>query len=224
MFFNESLFFAHVFVVIGLVFLGVRFGKNALISLVVLQAVFANLFVVKQMSLFGFSVTCSDVFAVGGILAMNLLQEYYGKAEANKALYASFLGLVFFIVMSKFHLGYEPLGTDQTHAAFSQILSNATRISLASIGVYFVVQKLDLRLFGFLQNFFKGKRLALRVALSLGVTQLLDTVLFTFFGLYGIVSSVFDVIFVSFLVKLLIISCSSLLVLLAKRRIKNVPV
>lgn len=224
MFINESLFFLHVFVVIGFVLLSLRFGKNALISLVVLQAVFANLFVVKQMSLFGFSVTCSDVFAVGGILAMNFLQEYYGKEEANKALQASFLGLIFFIVMSKFHLGYEPLSTDQTHTAFSQILSNATRISLASIGVYFVVQKLDIRLFSFLKRGFKAKHLALRVGLSLGITQFLDTVLFTIFGLYGIVTSVFDVIFVSFFVKLIIISCSSLLVLVAKRRIKNVPV
>ncbi len=224
MFANEILFFTHTFLVIGLVLIASRLGKAALIGLIALQAVFANLFVVKQMSLFGFSVTCSDVFAIGGILGLNLLQERYGREEANKAIKASFLGLVFFMAMSKFHLWYAPIAADLTQGAFEQILSQTTRISTASIAVYFIVQKIDLRLFGYLQALFSGKYLPLRVGVSLCLTQALDTVLFSFLGLYGLVDSIFDVIVVSFFIKCIIISCSSFFVAFAKRVLKNVPV
>ena len=224
MFANEILFFLHIFLVIGLVLGSLRIGKNALVSLIVLQAVFANLFVVKQISLFGFSVTCSDVFSIGGILGLNLLQEYYGRQEAKAALKASFLGLLFFMVVSKVHLLYTPLAEDVTQEAFVQILSHTIRISCASMGVYFIVQKLDIRLFGFLQSLFGKTYLPFRVGLSLILTQFLDTVLFSFFGLYGIVVSLFDVIVVSFLIKCMIISCSSVLVAFVKKGEKNVSI
>lgn len=221
---NETIFFTHIILVIGLVLIASRWGKHALIALIVLQAVFANLFVLKQISLFGFSVTCSDVFAIGGILGLNLLQELYGRFEANKAVKASFLGLVFFMAMSKMHLWYTPLDLDTTQIAFEQIFSSTTRISCASIGTYFLVQKLDLWLFGGLKSLLKGKYLPLRMGISLGVTQLLDTVLFSFLGLYGLVASVVDVILLSFFIKCLIIFSSSFLVAFSKRFIKHVPV
>ncbi len=224
MFGNEILFFIHILLVIGLVLTASRFGKNGLISLIVLQAVFANFFVIKQMSLFGFSVTCSDVFAIGGVLGLNLLQEYHGRGEANSAIKASFLGLLFFMAMSKMHLWYAPLNGDTTQEAFVQILSHTTRISCASIGVYFVVQKLDIRLFGLLKTLFGGRYLPLRIGTCLVITQLLDTILFSFFGLYGLVISIFDVILVSFFVKCIIISCSSFLVAIMKRNMKHVPI
>jgi uncharacterized integral membrane protein (TIGR00697 family) len=126
------------------------------------------------------------------------------------------------MVMSKIHLWYQPLSSDTTHTAFTQILSHTTRISIASVSVYFVVQKLDLRLFSFLQKIFDGKYLSMRIGISLFITQFIDTVCFSFFGLYGLVDSIFDVILLSFLVKCVIISCSSFFVLLG--RVKHVSV
>lgn len=221
---NETIFLTHVFLVIGLVLIASRWGKNALVASIVLQAVFANLFVVKQISLFGFSVTCSDVFAIGGILGLNLLQEYHGRSEANLAVRASFLGLLFFMVMSKMHLWYIPLPTDTTQSAFEQIFSSTTRITCASIGVYYLVQKMDVKLFGSLKIFFQDKHLPIRVMISLIVTQFVDTLLFSFFGLYGLVASLWDVVIVSFLVKCGIIFSSGFLIALTRRFVKHVPI
>jgi uncharacterized integral membrane protein (TIGR00697 family) len=169
------------------------------------------------MSLFGFSVTCSDVYAVGAILGLNLLQEYWGADEANRTVRISFLSLIFFTVMSQVHLFYAPLPADETHRAFFAILSSAPRIAMASILVYYIVQKLDVRFFGWIKHLFKGNYFPVRVALSLIVIQFLDTVLFSFLGLYGLVSSLFDVIALSFLIKCLIIGCSSPITIFAKR-------
>jgi uncharacterized integral membrane protein (TIGR00697 family) len=205
---NELLFFAHILLVIGFVFGATRMGKNALVALIALQGVLANLFVIKQMSLFGFSVTCSDVFSIGGILGLNLLQEYHGKDSAQSAVKVSLICLIFFACMSQFHLLYTPLGDDP----FISIFASTPRIVVASIGVFYLVQKIDVGLFGWMKG-----NLVVRLGLSLLITQLLDTVLFSFLGLYGLVESVFDIIVVSYLVKCLIIGTSSGLVGLFKR-------
>jgi uncharacterized integral membrane protein (TIGR00697 family) len=221
---NEALFFLHIFLVVGIILIISRMGKHALITFIVLQSIFANFFVVKQMSLFGFSVTCSDVFAIGGILGLNLLQEHYGRSEAKKAIKIAFFGLLFFMAMSQVHLWYTPIPEDGTQEAFSLILSHTPRIALASLGVYFFVQKLDLHLFGWLQSIFQGKYLPFRIGISLVITQFLDTVLFSIFGLYGLVASLWDVIIMSFFIKCLIISFSSFLVAFSKRFEKHVSV
>jgi uncharacterized integral membrane protein (TIGR00697 family) len=214
---NEILFFLHILLNIGFVLGAVRLGSQALTVMAALQAVLANLFVVKQMNLFGFTVTCSDVFAIGGILSLNLLQEHYGRESAQKAVRITLLCLVFFVAMSFMHLGYAPSSLDETQEAYRKLLSPQLRIVLASIGAYYIVQKLDVALFGSLKALFGGRNLGLRVGLSLTIAQFLDTVLFSYLGLYGLVQSLFDVIAVSFAVKCAIIACGAPLSALSRR-------
>ena len=84
--------------------------------------------------------------------------------------------------------------------------------------VFFVVQQFDVRLFAALQRFFKGQKLPLRLALSLIVSQTLDTVLFSFLGLYGLVSALSDIILVSLLVKGIAIGASAPFTALIRRK------
>jgi len=206
---NEILFFFHVISVVFFLFLAFRLGKEALFSFICLQGIFANLFVIKQMSLFGLEVTCSDVFAVGGMLGLNLLQEFYGRSVAKKAIWSSFCLAIFFGGMSYIHLLYTPSLHDNAHLHYVSILSNAPRLIAASFFVYLVVQLLDVRFFGFLRKIFNGRHLALRSGISLVFMQALDTALFTLLGLYGLVTSVLAVFCVSFVVKIVIISLST---------------
>ena len=91
------------------------------------------------------------------------------------------------------------------------------------MSVYYLVQKLDVALFGWMKQRWE-KGLGWRLGASLLVTQLIDTVLFTFLGLYGLVASLFDVIVVSFAVKALVIGVSSSVAAFSKRWVKHVPV
>ncbi len=213
---NEVLFLLHTFFVVAFVLIALRLGKSALLIAIALQAVLANLFVMKQISLFGFAVTCSDVFAIGAILSLNLLQEYFGKESARQAASISLFALLFFVLMSQIHLLYTPTELDTAHIAFFTILSASPRLIFASIATFYVVQQFDIRFFGWL----KGK-LPLRVAISLLMSQLFDTVLFSFLGLYGLVESVFDIIVVSFLIKCAIIALSSPFVAFSKRFVRH---
>lgn len=214
---NEVLFFFHIFVVVGSVLYALRLGRGALVTWVALQGVLANLFVVKQVGLFGFTVTCSDVFAVGAILSLNLLQEFFGKETAQKASAISLAALLFFAAMAALHLLYAPAAVDVTQGAFQTILSSTPRIVFASVAVFYLVQQIDMRLFPLLRG-----PLAVRVMTSLVLSQGLDTVLFSFLGLYGLVDSLFDVIVVSFALKALLIAASAPFAALAKKMVKHV--
>lgn len=199
---NELLFFLHIFSVLAFTLGAFAFGQNALISCISLQVVLANLFVVKQMTLFGLNVTCADVFIVGGVIGLNLLQEYWGQKLANKAIWISFFVAIFYLVMTKFHILYVPNSFDTTHNMFNGILQFMPRITIASLFVHLFVQIIRGYFYTFLQKLFKDKYFVLRNFIVTGSTQFIDTVLFCFLGLYGIVGSITSVIFVSFTIKM----------------------
>lgn len=213
---NEILFFTETLLVVGFAFWALHLGKGALTSWVVIQALIANLFVLKQISLFGFDVTASDVFVIGSLLGLNFLQEYFSKEDAAKATWICFFLMGFFTLVSQFHLLYDPSVFDTTHAAFESILSLSPRLFIASISVFFIVQQFDIRIFAFLKKSMTKTSFALRAGISLVVSQFLDTLLFSFFGLYGVVASIFDIIIFSYLIKLMIVFCFTVCVRIAK--------
>lgn len=204
---NETLFFIQTLCIVGFALGALRLGKAALTAWVTIQALIANLFVLKQITLFGFHVTASDAFVIGSLLGLNFLQEYFEKEDAQKATWICFFSLLFFVLASQLHLLYQPSPYDTAQAAFVKLLSPTPRLILASLSVFFVVQRIDIWVFGFLKQKLPQVSFAWRSALSLIFSQFLDTLLFSFAGLYGLVVSVADIILVSFTIKLIVIFC-----------------
>lgn len=204
---NELIFFTQIIVILLFALKALKLGKGALTTWVVVQALIANLFVLKQITLFGFDVTASDAFAIGSLLGLNFLQEYYGQEEAKQVAWICFFFMFFFFIVSQLHLFYQPNSYDSVHSAYQMILAPAPRLLAASMGVFFIVQQLDIRFFSFLKNQFQDLNFAFRVTITLVLTQFLDTFLFSFAGLYGLVISVVDIIIVSFAIKLMVIFC-----------------
>jgi uncharacterized integral membrane protein (TIGR00697 family) len=199
---NECIFFLHLLIASCFLWPACRLGKEALICWTCIQPILANLFVLKQITLFGFTVTCSDVYAVSCALGLNLLQEYYGKDAAKKSVFISFVMLLFFVVMAAMHLLYTQSPSDYTHAAYSTILSSTPRLVAASVVTFLIVQWFDVQFFGFLKEKFLKLSLFARNSISLTISQCIDTLLFTFLGLWGLVSDLFDVFLLSFIIKL----------------------
>lgn len=202
---NELLFFLHLILIFGFGVIALKLGKLYLTTWVAIQAILANLFVVKQIFFFHCNVTCSDVFVIGSILGLNLLQEYFDRETAKKALWGAFFAMLFFAAMSQIHLLYTPSSYDATQDAFHCVLSSSPRLFTASILVFFITQQMDIRTFHFLKNKASFIPFPLRNGISTTLTQFTDTLLFSIFGLWGLVSSLWDVILISFLIKLIII-------------------
>lgn len=213
---NEILFFTQTLIIIGFAIGALKLGKSALTTWVAVQALIANLFVLKQINLFGFNVTASDAYIIGSLLGLNFLQEYFSQDDAKKATWICFFFMLFFAVVSQVHLLYQPSLHDRTQTSFVSILSQSPRLIFASMFVFFVVQQIDIRFFAFLKNMFPQLNFTTRTSISLVVSQFLDTVLFSFVGMYGLVASITDVILISFAVKLVVIFCFSSCMRLAK--------
>ncbi len=213
---NELLFFIQTLFIVIFALGALRLGAAALTAWVAIQALIANLFVLKQITLFGLDVTASDVYAIGSLLGLNFLQEYFTKDDARKATWICFFFMFFFTIASQFHLYYQPNEHDFTQSAFTSILTFSPRLLIASMAVFFIVQQIDIRFFAFLKKAWPTAGFALRSAVTLMLTQFLDTCLFSFAGLYGIVVSVLDIILVSFLIKIIVICSFTSFVRLAK--------
>jgi uncharacterized integral membrane protein (TIGR00697 family) len=214
---NELLFFLHIALIGAITLYTARLSPFALTAWIALQSILANLFVLKQIELFGLTVTCSDGFAIGSILALNVLQEFWGRQEAIKAIQATFFSMLFFVLMSQIHLAYVPSSSDATQLSFQTLFSSTPRIIVASMLVTWMVQRLDLSLFNWLRKWWGSGKLPLRFTISLCLSQTLDTVLFSYLGLYGIVSSMAGIICMSLFVKWIAIGVTAPFTSFAKR-------
>lgn len=213
---NELIFIGHALLISCASLIALRLGPSALVSFVSTCCILANLFVIKQVTLFGLSATGSDAFTIGAVLGLNMLQEYYGKDQTRSAIAINFFLLVFYAIVSQIHLAYTPSSADSMHEHFSCICSVMPRIVIASFTVYLITQYCDYLLYGFLKTYWKNRFLLLRNYASLIVTQLLDTVLFTALGLYGLVDNVFHVMVISYAIKICAIAITTPFIALSR--------
>jgi len=218
---NELLFLVHIIIISCFALGALKLGKEALIAFICMQCILANLFVIKQTTLFGFTATCSDAFTVGAVFGLNLLQEYFGKSMAKLAIWISFAFMLFYALLSQIHLHYIPSITDSAQIHFESILQFMPRIVTASFLVYLIVQFIDCHLYEFLKNLFQGSYLIGRNYISIMLCQFFDTVLFSFLGLYGIIDNIGEIILVSYLIKMVVMITSTPFLVLSKRIIRK---
>lgn len=179
-----------------------RLGQAALIAFICVQAILANLFVLKQIELFTLNATASDAYMIGCVLTLNLLQEYHGKEAARKTIWISFVALLFYTLMSQLHILYIPHGADSTHVHYEALLSYMPRLATASLVVYLLVQYFDTFFYALMRRLWASKYMTLRNIISVTASQLLDTILFSFLGLYGIMDNIMQIMTVSFIIKM----------------------
>lgn len=218
---NELLFIIHITLVSIFLLGALRYGKEALTALITLYCVLANSFILKQIALCGLNATCTDAFMVGAVLGLNLLQEYYGKLAARTAIAISFGGSVIFAILSLLHICYQPSSADLHHTFYAALLTPVPRIVVASLFVYLVVQIADYYIFGALKKLIGSRFLVARMWLTVGITQFLDTVLFSFIGLYGIIDNLGHLILVSYTIKMLVLIGSTPFMALSKKIVRE---
>lgn len=225
---NELIFAGYTLTISAFAIITLRYAQEALIAYIALLTVLINLFVTKEITLFGLSATASDAFAVGITLSLNLLQEYFGKAKAQRAIWISFMCSFMYTVFSLFHIAYKAGPHDVVSHCFDILLYPMPRIVMASLVVFLVVQNLDCQLYSYMRKRFSNAFL-IRNYSSIAITQLLDTILFSFLGLYGInpaysnLRTIFQIIIISYTIKVAAIILTAPIVALTKRIIKIKP-
>lgn len=218
---NEIIFFIHIGVLAALTLMSLKLGKTALSCLITLMSLSSNLFVLKQINLFGLTVTAADAYAICGLFSLNLLQEYFGKESAKKLTTVNFFCLASFSLLSMIHLYYQPAASDWTQLSYQEIFNLNPRIMAASFLAFFLSQQVDIHLFGVLRKKVFPNSFAKAACASSFTSQALDTVIFSFSALYGQVESMTNVILFSLVIKYISMAFMAPLLNLSKKLMRT---
>ncbi len=211
---TELLFFIHIILIAILAVIALRISNFALVALITILGFLANFFALKQIMLFSWHASASDVVALGIPLSFNMLQEKYGQKEAQKALYAGFFGVIVAVILSTLHCLYPSASCQTIQWHYEALLSPMPRIVIASLFTFYVVQYIDITIFAYLRTR-EYLPFIIRNYLTLLLGQALDTVLFTFLALYGVVPHIAELMLVSYLIKIIAIHCITPFLMLA---------
>lgn len=162
-----------------------QWNKEGLLIWTVLSVVFANLQVVKLVSLFGLDATLGNTLYVSSFFATDAISEFYGKKEAQKAMHVSLLTLLLYICFGQFAVGFTPLAYDTTgHHALKTLFTFSPRIVLASFLCYWFSQTLDIAVYH--KMTIRNHPLWKKNLWSTILSQLLDSFLFVFIAFWGV--------------------------------------
>ncbi len=168
------------------------FGRTGLYMWTVIATISANIEVLVLVDAFGMEQTLGNVLFASTFLVTDILSETEGKKYANKAVRMGIVVSIVFILISQSWFLYEPNANDWAMPAIRSVFSNTPRLMLVSISVYGIVQVFDVfayhaiwkhttKLFGD-----SKKGLWIRNNGSTLVSQLMNTVLFTFGAFAGV--------------------------------------
>lgn len=203
---NEVTFITQSILVSMFAIAAIRLGRGALTAFIAVCWVLGNLFVIKEATIFGLEVVTSDGFAIGANIGVTLIHQYYGEKAAKNSILVGIYSVIFFLLMSKIHLLYTPNIHDTTHPAFLELLGRMTRVISASLFVSYLSQNLNLYLFDRLSRWIGDAFFGIASFLSLTISQIIDTLLFTVFALYGDVYSIIHIVIFSSIIKCIAIT------------------
>lgn len=218
---NDLLFLAQTLVVLSFVLIAFRMGYVWMVGLMAAMAALMNIYVLKQMMLFGLVVTGGNVLYAALFLSTDLIGEHYGRAKALKAVFIGFFVSAFFLVTSQMLLAYTPHENDFVQPAFATIFDLTWRIVGASMLSYLITQTGDVYLFDKLRRATGGRMLWLRNCGSTMVSQFLDSAIFTFAAFYGNpdFKNLWEIILFTYIIKLIVAVIDTPFIYLSKHRL-----
>lgn len=217
---NESLWFLLLFANFTAILIAYRFfGKLGLYIWIPIATILANIQVLKMVDLLSIGVTLGNITYASSFLVTDILSENYGKKAAKKAVYIGFFSLTATVIIMNLALLFKPNEFDFIQESLKNIFSLLPRIALASLVAYGISQLHDVWAYNLWKNSFPGiKFLWLRNNASTMVSQLLDSVIFSFIAFWGLLSQneFLQILVTTYLVKLLVAAIDTPFLYLAR--------
>lgn len=186
---NEILFILFLLINFSFVVLAFKlFGRAGLYAMIGMSILFANIQVLKLVDLFGFVATLGNIVYGSIFLATDILNEKYGRKEAQKSVWAGFLVAIAATIFAQLTIYYIPHAEDFIQPHLVEIFSLIPRIAFGSLIAYLISQSIDVYIFDKLKKKFKTKKLWLRNNVSTLASQALDTLVFTMIAFWGLYS------------------------------------
>ena len=174
---------------LGLAILLYRFfGKYGLYTAVVLGIVLGNLQggKVSELEFFGhsFTVSMGAILYSGIYFATDVLNEKFGRAEANRAVMLGFVANVAVMITLVLSVQFKPSNITgsalEVHKAISTLAIYSPVFVIGSLTAYLISQTFDVWFFHKIKSYTGESKLWLRNNLSTITSQLLDTMIYQF--------------------------------------------
>jgi uncharacterized integral membrane protein (TIGR00697 family) len=204
---NEALYIVLAFINLSAVLFMFRMGKSFLYTVIAVNLLFVGLFGAKLVTLAGWMTNVGNVFFAAVFLATHLLVEHYGKRDAQRSIWISYIFQVLLLV--NVDLVVKLAGIPQSEIANNALLTLFTevpRIVLASFAAYICSLYTTISVYDTIRTATQGRMLWLRDTVANIVGQGVDSVLFFTIAFYGTVTSdmLYELITAGFAVKVLI--------------------
>ena len=155
---NIALGFVNIVVTFSLVVLIEKlFKKDGLVVWVSIATILANLTVCKMIDVFNFTTSLGNVIFASTFLATDILSEKYSKDDAKKAVYLSIFSGITFIIITQLTLLFIPSSEDVVQNAMKTLFAINLRTSIASMGMFFIANMLDIYIYNKLKDKLPGK-------------------------------------------------------------------
>lgn len=198
---NELLFCAQSLLISICLLAALKVGLEALVTMSALCAILANIVVTKQITLCGLEVTTADSLCIGVICALNLINEYWGKRVALKALGITLASSLCTVMFLHLHLLFIPNTFDASSLHFNALFIPVERMFFISFICFAASQTIDYGIYSLLKRY-RHLYFLQKNWLSLSLSQLIDTCLFTLMAFWNMPYNKLHIIVVSYAVKL----------------------
>lgn len=181
------------------------FGLTGLYVWIGFAIVAANIQVVKMVDLFGINATLGNIMYGSIFLATDLINEKYGRKQAQKAVYIGFVMLLAFTMITQMALLFTPNEYDFAQGALETLFTLLPRITLGSLVAYLISQTLDVYLFDKIKlKYGSRNQLWIRNNGSTLVSQAIDTAIFTIIAFLGVMPTevVMEIFWFSYVIKI----------------------
>ncbi len=186
---QELLWLLTVIYDLGLAILLYRFfGKYGLYTAVILGIILGNLQggKVSELEIFGYSFTASmgAILYSGIYFATDVLNEKYGRKEANRAVMLGFFANIAVMITLALSIQFKPSDIAgsalEVHNAISVLAGYSPIFVVGSLVAYLISQTFDVWFFHKIRSYTGESKLWLRNNLSTITSQLLDTMIYQF--------------------------------------------
>ena len=141
---------------------------------------------VSELLIFGtaYKVSMGAILYSGIYFATDVLNEKYGRAEANRAVMLGFFANIAVMITLVLSVQFKPSEITgsalEVHNAISTLAYYSPAFVIGSLTAYLVSQTFDVWFFNYLKTKTRGKKLWLRNNLSTLSSQLIDTLIYQF--------------------------------------------
>lgn len=186
---QEFLWLLTVVYDLGLALLLFRFfGKYGLYTAVILGIMLANLQggKISELELFGYSFTASmgAILYSGIYFATDILNERYGKKEADRAVMLGFFANVAVMITLLISIQFRPSSlvgsAEEVHNSIATLAGYSPAFVIGSLTAYLISQRFDVWFFHKIKSYTGESKLWLRNNLSTITSQLIDTLIYQF--------------------------------------------